>query len=191
VAIRRWQPLLLGRIGIEPGSVEVRFAYADPPYIGQAKRHYAKEAAADGRVAEEVDHAALLAHLETFDGWALSCSTPSLGYLLSHCADGVRVGAWVKPFASFKKGVDPAYAWEPVIYRTARKWNADQATCRDWVSANITLQRGVSGAKPDAFSFWLFELLGMTRDDEFHDLFPGSGAVSRAWEQWRNQLEVA
>jgi hypothetical protein len=169
----------------------VRFAYADPPYIGQAKRHYAKEAAAAGRVAAEVDHAALLGRLAGFDGWALSLSTPSLKQVLALCPDDVRVGAWVKPFASFKKGVDPAYAWEPVIYRTARKWNADQATCRDWVSANITLQRGVSGAKPDAFSFWLFELLGMTRDDEFHDLFPGSGAVSRAWEQWRNQLEVA
>jgi hypothetical protein len=32
-------------------------------------------------------------------------------------ADAVlsRWGAWVKPFASFKKGVRPAYTWEPVI----------------------------------------------------------------------------
>jgi hypothetical protein len=186
----------------------VRFAYADPPYIGQAKRHYAKEAAADGRVAEEVDHVALLAQLEAFDGWALSASSPSVlgpNGLAAMMPEGVRMGGWFKPFAAYKRGVDPAYAWEPVFFHTRRKWSKDQDTCRDWVrtnhiedvdfldavSANITLQRGVSGAKPDAFSFWLFELMGMTRDDEFHDLFPGSGAVSRAWEQWRRQPAVA
>jgi hypothetical protein len=168
----------------------MKFAYADPPYIGQARKHYSKEAAADGRVAEEVNHLDLIDSLDAFDGWALSLSTPSLKQILSYCPPSVRVGAWVKPFASFKKGVDPAYAWEPVIYRTRRKWRANQPTCRDWVSAPITLQRGVSGAKPEAFCFWLFEVLGMTRHDEFHDLFPGSGAVTRAWQKWSGQLEA-
>lgn len=169
----------------------MRFAYADPPYIGQARKHYAKEAAAAGREAKEVNHELLLAHLETYDGWALSCSSPSLlgaSGLARLVPDGARLAAWVKPFASFKRGVDPAYAWEPVIYRTRRVWSPDQPTCRDWVPANITLKRGVSGAKPDAFCYWLFELLGMRPEDEFHDLFPGSGAVSRAWEHWRSQL---
>jgi hypothetical protein len=169
----------------------MRFAFADPPYIGQARKHYRKEAAADGRVASEVDHEALVRHLTEYDAWALSLSSPSLKQILAYCPDDVRVGGWFKPFASFKKGVDPAYAWEPVIFKTQRKWRDDQATCRDWVSANITLERGVSGAKPDTFSFWMFELLGATRDDEFVDLFPGSGAVARAWDKWRNQLAVA
>jgi hypothetical protein len=171
----------------------MRFCIADPPYIGQARRHYAKEAVAAGRVASEVDHRALLAALAAFDGWALCCSSPSLEEILGLCREvcgpnAVRVAAWVKPFASFKRGVDPAYAWEPVVYRTARKWRREQATCRDWVSANITLQRGVSGAKPAAFSFWLFDLLGMTRADEMVDLYPGSGAITRAWDTWRQQL---
>jgi hypothetical protein len=169
----------------------VRFAIADPPYIGQARKHYAKEAAANGRVASEVDHADLVERLTGFDAWALCLSSPSLQQILAICPPGVRVGAWVKPFASFKKGVDPAYAWEPIIYKTQRKWDAEQATCRDWVSANITLERGVSGAKPDTFCFWLFELLGAKADDEFTDLYPGSGAVTRAWDKWRNQLAVA
>ena len=50
-----------------------RFAYADPPYVGQARRHYGRE---------EVDHRALIAQLEMYDGWALSCSSPSLQTLL-------------------------------------------------------------------------------------------------------------
>ena len=33
------------------------------------------------------------------------------------CPSGVRIGALVKPFAVFKTGVNPAYAWEPVIFR--------------------------------------------------------------------------
>ncbi len=136
---------------------------------------------------------ALLEHLETYDGWALCCSSPSLlgpGGLAALAPAGSRLGGWFKPFASFKRGVDPAYAWEPVIYRTKRKWAKEQATCRDWVSASITLQRGVSGAKPEAFCLWLFELLGMTPEDEMVDLFPGSGAVTRAWEKWRQQTQA-
>lgn len=160
------------------------FAYADPPYVGQAKKHY-------GPDAEEVDHVALITSLQDHDGWALSCSSPSLGILLSLCPPDVRVGAWVKPFASFKRGVDPAYAWEPVIYRTCRRWVKTQPTCRDWVSANITLKKGVHGAKPEAFCFWLFDLLGMRPDDTLVDLYPGSEAVSRAWELWCSTAVVA
>jgi hypothetical protein len=171
----------------------VRFAYADPPYIGQARKHYRKEAAADGRVASEVDHAALVRHLTEYDGWALSCSSPSLQQILALCPSTVRVGAWVKPFASFKKGVNPGYCWEPVIFWGGRKLPTGDGTptLRDFVSANITLKRGVSGAKPEDFCVWLFRFLGMQWDDEFHDLYPGSGAVTRAWDKWRNQLAVA
>lgn len=47
----------------------MKFAYADPPYIGQAKRLYD---------CEEIDHKELIERLNTFDAWALSCSSPSL-----------------------------------------------------------------------------------------------------------------
>ena len=77
-----------------------------------------------------------------------------------------------------------------MFFKSCRVWAREQATVRDYVSANITMQRGVSGAKPDAFCLWLFDLLGMGPDDEFHDLFPGSGAVTRAWEKWRNQTRA-
>jgi hypothetical protein len=163
----------------------MRFAYADPPYLGQARIQY-------GEDAREVNHPLLIAHLEEFDGWALSLSSPSLATILPMCPEGVRVGAWVKPFASFKPGVHPAYAWEPVIFKTLpRKRSRRETTVTDYVSARITFGRGLSGSKPEAFCYWLFAAAGLAADDEFHDLFPGSGAVSRAWEAWRSQLRLS
>lgn len=118
----------------------MRFAYADPPYIGQARRHYK---------CPEVDHAALIERLvaEFPDGWALSCSSPSLRQLLPMCPEAARVGSWVKPFAVFKPGVNPAYSWEPVIYMGGRKRGRTEPTVRDWHSANITLKKGLVGGQ--------------------------------------------
>jgi hypothetical protein len=158
----------------------VKFAIADPPYPGQAAKHYSH----DPRCAE-VDHAALLARLDAdYPAWALCTSSVALREVLAVSPLGTRVGAWVKPFASFKKGVDPAYAWEPVLFKTARKWSRDQHTVRDWVSCEITLRKGLAGAKPPAFCWWLFDLLGCEPGDEIHDLYPGTGAVTQAWASW-------
>ena len=157
----------------------MKIAYADPPYIGQAKKHYNSE---------EVDHHKLILELETYDGWALSLSSPTLKEILAMCPNDVRVAAWVKPFCSFKPNVNPAYAWEPVVFKPARVRGREMLTVRDWVSVNITLKKGLVGVKPEAFSFWLFEILGAEPTDEFIDLFPGSGAMSRAWDKWKTRL---
>jgi hypothetical protein len=168
-------------------DIAMKMAYADPPYPGQAKKHYGKFGGS------EVDHRLLVAQLELDypDGWALSTSEPALRDVLNLCPKGVRVMPWVKPFASFKPGVNPAYAWEPVIVWGGRRRTREEDTVRDWVSANITMQTGMPGAKPEAFSFWLFSVLNLQPGDEFVDLFPGSGAVSKAWERWCRQLWVA
>jgi hypothetical protein len=161
----------------------MKFAYADPPYLGQAKRHYSHDPNA-----REVNHHVLIGYLDAeFDAWALSLSSPTLKQILNLCPDDVRVCPWVKPFASFKPGVRRAYAWEPIIVRGGRAGTREDPTVRDWVSANITLKRGLSGAKPQAVCWWLFDFVGLQPDDEFHDVFPGSGAVSRAWEAWRDR----
>lgn len=156
----------------------MKFAYADPPYIGQAQKHYGCLGGS------EVDHKQLVQQLETYDGWALSCSTPSLQQILAFCPSDVRIAAWVKPFCSYKPGVNPAYAWEPIVWKSARRRMRSQVTVRDWVSTPITLKRGLAGAKPDVFCYWLFELLNMREGDTFDDLFPGTRAVSRAFEKW-------
>lgn len=155
----------------------MRIAYADPPYIGQAKRHYGMP---------EVNHSELISQLEEYDGWALSASSSSLQRLLPMCPDDVRIAPWVKPFCSFKPNVNPAYAWEPVIFVPARGNRRDKKTVRDWISANITLEKGLVGAKPEAFCYWLFELLGMEPEDDFTDLFPGTGIVTKCWQFWRS-----
>jgi hypothetical protein len=105
--------------------------------------------------------------------------------MLNLCPDDVRVGAWVKPFAAFKKNVTRAYAWEPVIFRGGRPIPMTEPTVRDWVSEPITMRKGFPGAKPAAFCWWVFDFLGMQPDDEIDDLFPGSGAVGEALQMWR------
>lgn len=163
----------------------MRAAYADPPYLGVAAKHYAKHHpnAADYDTPEA--HHELIQRLDTqYDGWALSLSTPSLRAILPMTPPDARVMAWVKPFASFKPGVNPAYAWEPVIVKPIRSHGRDRVTVRDWVSANITLQRGLTGAKPLEFCLWLFDVLGLEPSDDFVDVFPGSGAVGAAHASW-------
>jgi len=36
------------------------------------------------------------------------------------------------------------------------------------------------------FCFWLFELLGAKPEDEFIDIFPGTGIVTDMWEVWKS-----
>jgi len=152
------------------------FAYADPPYIGLAHRYNC----------QELDHEHLVKSiLPKYDAWALSCSSPTLLEVLSLCPKDVRVAAWVKPFCIYKPGVNPAYAWEPVIFWGGRKRGCRDLTVRDWVSANITVKKGLCGAKPEEFCLWIFSLLGALPNDTFVDLFPGTGGVQLAWDRYR------
>lgn len=54
--------------------------------------------------------------------------------------------------------------------------------------ANITMRRGVSGAKPDAFTHWVLDVLGVLPGDEVVDLFPGSGACQRAIDGYLSRV---
>ena len=164
----------------------MKFAYADPPYIGQARKHYSH----DSQCAE-VDHSKLIDHLVTNypDGWALSLSSPSLQQILPLCP-AVRVMAWVKPFCAFKVNVNPAYAWEPIIISGGRLRNREQETVRDWISANITLRQGLHGAKPKEFCYWLFDVLNVQPGDDFDDLFPGTGIVAQCFREYIAQTTL-
>ena len=170
---------------------DVRIGYADPPYPGCAHLY-----AEHSDYAGEVDHADLIEMLQRdFDGWVLHTNaTPSTLALLAPLVlqTGARWMAWVKPFAAFKRNVSVAYAWEPVIVKAARKpIVAGHCVMRDWVCEPITLQRGLTGAKPEAVCHWAFEMVGAELGDDLVDLFPGTGAVTRAWASWRRQLGLA
>jgi hypothetical protein len=186
-------------VSAEPtaASPSRRMAYADPPYPGQAKRHYKNATDCEGVTwaGDEVDHPALIERLLTEypDGWALSTSSTALREVWNLCPDA-RVAVWTKGFAAFKNQ-RITFAWEPVLYM-ARGGVAEDVGVfvRDWVSAMPPVFVGertmIRGQKPELFCFWLFDLLGLGPDDVLDDLFPGSGAVMEAWERWRRQPRI-
>ena len=158
----------------------MRFAFADPPYLGCGalyKEHHDEAMSWN----DPETHRALIKRLadEYPDGWVLCLSSPSLKTILPMCPDDCRVGAWVKPFAAFKVNVNPAYAWEPVIWRGGRRGDRTRDTVRDWLAKEITLKRGLTGAKPEAFCRWVLDLLGYVEGDELEALFPGTGVMGR------------
>lgn len=160
----------------------MRFAYADPPYLGCGKLYAAHHPNAHDWDRPET-HRHLIGRLcdEYPDGWVLSLSEPSYDTIKAMCPADCRRGTWVKPFAAFKPNVNPAYAMEPVIWRGGRKFTRQDPTVRDWVSANITLRRGLTGAKPRDFCRWVINLMNAQPGDQFDDLFPGTGAFTAAW----------
>lgn len=159
-----------------------RFAYADPPYIGQAKRLYGRHKDYAG----EVDHAELINRLERdYDGWALSLSMKSLPEILKLCPDNVLTLAWFKPIAP-PLGDHRRYAWEPVIMRPVRFYGPGYVptavvSSPPGFTFRETPATHVIGEKPEGFAHWVFASAGLKLDDEMIDMYPGSGAINKAW----------
>jgi len=167
----------------------MKFAYADPPYLG-CGRLYAKHHP-DALIWDDPEtHRQLIQRLcdEYPDGWALSLHAPSLRTLLPMAPDDARVGIYCKTFAQIRK-VGCQWFWEPVIWRGGRK-NTGSKHRRDWVMAfpRNAASDGLIGGKPRDFCQWLFaDLLGAEKNDELDDLFPGTGAVIAAWREYTAQ----
>lgn len=165
----------------------MRIGYADPPYPGQAAKHYAEHVDYAG----EVDHLELLKRLDAeYDGWVLHTSSVALAEILGYATSlrlTYRVVAWVKPFAAFKRNVSVGYAWEPILVKPCRKpvVSGRITPLRDYIAQSITMRKGLTGVKPELVCHWLFETLGARPEDDLHDIFPGTGAVTAAWLSWR------
>ena len=183
-------------------ATPLQLAYADPPYPGKARLYRDHP-----DYAGEVDHAALIAQLAAYDGWALSTSAEALPGVLALCPSAVRVAAWVRGERPTRSAW-PLSAWEPVIY-----WGGRQQVSHDdgvptrrledvspatrstrrvdalvhGVTPYTTLPGRVNGTKPAPFCRWVFTLLGAAPGDSLDDLFPGSGAVGRAWDVFTGQ----
>lgn len=161
----------------------LRFAYADPPYKGNARRLYGRKGDPFTGAVGEVDHEQLIASLTTsgYAGWVLSASSSSLREVLALCPRGAHVAPWVKPI-----GVPPSTygmhsRWEPLIVVGGRKCRPG---VRDWLRAMPARGGGdLIGRKPIAFCAWMFDLLGMVPGDHLDDLFPGTGIVTRTWNE--------
>ncbi|HUR25970.1 MAG TPA: hypothetical protein VM327_08170, partial [Candidatus Thermoplasmatota archaeon] len=158
----------------------MRFAYADPPYIGKAHLY-----ADQPTYAGEVDHRALIVSLEDrrhageLAGWALSCSTESLPFLLS-LIPRARICTWVKPLPVQDTTTGILTRTEHVLVVGGRP---TRPGIPNFLMAAPARGGGsdLIGRKPVAFSAWLFRLLGMVPGDTLEDLFPGTGQVGRSW----------
>ena len=164
----------------------MRFAYADPPYLGCCNLYGHRHEEPWGCWDDAETHGRLLHYLDdTFDGWAYSATSVSLPAVLQWTLmDGARIASWVKPFAAFKANVRIAYTWEPVIFKPGRDSSKDGAPVgRDHLSEPITMRKGLTGAKTERFCRWIADLLGYVEGDEMVDIFPGTGIMGRTLAQ--------
>lgn len=166
----------------------MRFAYADPPYLGCAKRLYGNLHPDASDYDKPETHRALIERLvaEFPDGWGMSLNSTTLRTILPMCPESTRVMAWVKPWTPWKPGTRVAYAWEPLLINGGRKRPPNVGTVRDWCRSSSVMNgpKGFRGCKPEAFCFWMFDVLGAEVGDSLDDLFPGSGMVGRAWADY-------
>ena len=127
---------------VAPGRT-LRLAYADPPYPGKARLYRDHP-----DYAGEVDHAALLAELSGYDGWALSTSAQALPVVLALCPPDVRVAAWHRGERPTRSRW-PLHAWEPVIYYGGRQLKPDLGYSRKRSCAGQRPAAIVGAARPD------------------------------------------
>jgi hypothetical protein len=167
----------------------LRFAYADPPYPGKAS-YYPENS--------EVDHGWLIAGLCAGwpDGWALSTSAAALPDVLAICVElraTVRVAVWVKGPRRVRSR-RALNAYEPVVLSGGRHLPTERTQelvdVLDYRGRYRAFPGALIGAKPPQFSSWLFAMLGAQPGDELADLFPGSGAVSLAWQRYVGEVDA-
>ena len=173
-AMHRFRVAGAGRCDASP----MRFAYADPPYPGLAGKYYD---------CPEVDHQALVNRLvrEWPDGWALSTSAASSRDVWAMCPPSTRLCVWVR---GSRKSVacGSRNAWEALLVFGGRARHLSVAEDLDdvllWGGRQHSHPDALVGMKPAAFCEWMFRQLGAVANDELTDLYPRSGAVSRAWD---------
>jgi hypothetical protein len=178
----------------------MKFAYADPPYLGRGEYYRAHHPDAMSWNRLET-HADLIARLQAEypDGWAMSLSERSLRQILPLCPPEARTAAWCTDRPRFAgKAIAVRKHFEPVIFCGGRSYDETGNRTADFIVTKQEplpagqpryamkkhdLRSGQTfvGRKPQAFSLWVLDLLGWLPGDTIDDLFPGSGAVTAAW----------
>lgn len=110
------------------------------------------------------------------------------------CPVGIRVCAWrrqVRPTRSHR----PLSAWEPLLVYGGRELPTDRPqeviNHLDYRGRYDSYPGALVGMKPPEFAVWMFAQLGAQPGDQLDDLYPGSGAVSRAWQLYTSRGPAA
>jgi hypothetical protein len=174
----------------------MRFAFADPPYLGRGEYYRAHNP--DAMIWNDPEtHRALIDRLqaEYDDGWVLCLSERSLRTILPMCPPEARAAAWISERPRYAgKSVPVRRHFEPVIFCGGR--DGPNRAADFIVTAQEPMPVGSQryamdksairagkvfvGRKPVAFCRWCLDLLGYEHGDTVDDLFPGTGAMGDA-----------
>jgi hypothetical protein len=167
--------------------------YADPPYAncrfkyarGNTSRQWGRNARADYMR----DLISRMEYLRAPDGiCAISMSSNELR-LLHLFPSKARVFAWTKPYAPFRPGVFPCYAWEPVVawgrFCNREEQKAAKKTPHDWLqlSPRVPRKGGHETPKPIEFGDWILAVTLGPRRDNVLELFAGTAPIARSAER--------
>jgi hypothetical protein len=169
----------------------MKFAYADPPYFGRAHEIYGKHHPNARHWDKKETHVELVEVLcnDYPDGWALSCNSKDLAWILPHCPEDARVASWCKTWHQIRP-TSTQWAWEPVIFRTIKK-DPKRPMVRDFMISSMQTGRIVPGAKPHSFNRWVLDLLIFNNEeDTLDDIFPGSGGMQLAINEPKLDIQI-
>lgn len=179
----------------------MRFAYADPPYLGQGKRY--AHLHPDALIWDDpATHVALADRLDAEypDGWAIS-TAPKTEAIMAYLAPGRDLAVWHRRgWMTATPQARIGFCFELVVFRTSvpnskvhgpTVANVFTLGGQNWQLSNGKLTH--TGTKPEEFCHWVLDLLGYNpARDRLDDLFPGEGSMTRAASQHRFDLwEVA
>lgn len=186
----------------------MKFAIADPPYYGRARRWYGEGGCGVGHGKGQADnhpeahlwdrpekHLEMLEQLKTnYDGFAIATSVMGLNVYLREIdlkqGSGYRMAIWHKSYSA-PSGSRIRNVFEPVLVYVPsdRRGYKSHARIDDLRHINPKLN-GFIGAKPKEWTLWVLDLMGATPADDVDDLFHGSGSVAQALTEWKTNANL-
>lgn len=192
----------------------LKLAIADPPYLGRASTWYGSSIRKsqlgalhggtskinykpadyhpEAHLWDDIEtHKTLIKQLESdYDGFALCLAHDNLQQLLPLFSVKVKVCIWHKWTLPSRSCISNGY--EPVIIKVpdSRRGAKKGLTTPDVMTHQKREGMGFAGRKPQAFTFWVLDLLQYQEGDRVDDLFNGSGAVMEALNSYPQKLST-